>query len=52
MAIGLHYLEQHHHHRDKTYKPLKKKDIAKQFNISERKFSEISQGISYSGSQK
>ena len=52
LAIGLHYLEQHHHHKDKKYKPLKKKDIAKQFNISERKFSEISQGISYSGGQK
>ena len=52
LAIGLHYLEQHHNHKDKTYKPLRKKDIAKQFNISERKFSEISQGISYSGGQK
>ena len=52
IAIGLYYIEQHHHHKDTSYKPLKKKDIAAKFGITARKFSEISQGISYAGGEK
>ena len=52
MAIGLHYIKQHHQHKDRTYKPLKKKDIASKFNITQRKFTEISQGIAYLGGSK
>ena len=52
IAIGLYYIEQHHHHKDATYKPLRKKDIAEKFGITQRKFSEISQGISYAGGDK
>ena len=44
IAIGLYYIEQHHHHKDATYKPLRKKDIAERFGITQHKFSEISQG--------
>ena len=52
IAIGLYYIKQHHHHKDASYKPLKKKDIAARFGITARKFSEISQDISYSGGEK
>ena len=52
MAIGLYYIKQHHHHKNQAYKPLKKKDIASKFGITQRKFTEISQGISYAGGSK
>ena len=52
IAIGLYYIEQHHHHKDAAYKPLRKKDIAEKFGITQHKFSEISQGISYAGGEK
>ena len=52
IAIGLYYIEQHHHHKDALYKPLKKKDLAAKFGITVRKFSKISQGISYAGGEK
>ena len=38
LAIGLYYLEQHHQHKDPSYKVKKKKHMAKQFEISECNF--------------